>query len=60
MINKGDLLSSYLFVIVMEAFNCLLKKVVCRLFSRLCMRGEEGDRVYLLFVDDTLVFYEAS
>ena len=27
-------------------------------FSRLCMRGEGGDRVYLLFVDDTLVFYE--
>ena len=54
----------YLFVIAMEARSCLLKRAMNGGFLLACQvggRGGEGIQVsQLLFVDDTLVFCEAS
>ena len=51
------MLSPYLFVIAMEALNCLLKRAVCGGFLsayQVWGKGREGVEVsYLLFADDT-------
>ena len=48
----------------MEALSCLLKRVKVRGFLlgwQVRGKGEEGVEVfYLLFADDTLLFYERS
>ena len=63
-LRQGDLLSSYLFVIVMEMFSCLLKRAISGGFlSKWRMRGRSGEGIlisHLLFADDTLVFCEES
>ena len=54
----------YLFIIVMETFNYLLKIAVSEGFLSPCsVRGRKGEGVqvsHLLFVDDTLIFCEAK
>ena len=62
-LRQEDLLSPYLFVIGMEALNCLLKTEVCEGFlspHKVQGRGGEGIHVsHLMFADDTLIFCEA-
>ena len=62
-LRQGDPLSPYLFIIVMEAFSCLMKRAVAGGFLTPCIvQGRMGEGVqitHLLFVDDTLVFCEA-
>ncbi|RVW43516.1 putative mitochondrial protein [Vitis vinifera] len=57
-LRQGDPLSPYLFVIVMEAFSCLMKRAVEGGFLMPCMvRGRRGEGVqisHLLFADDTV------
>ena len=63
-LRQGDPLSLYLFVIAVEVFSCLIKRVVDGGFLsgwRVKGRSEEGVQIsHLLFVDDTLVFCQAS
>ena len=63
-LRQGDPLSLYLFVIVMVALNCLLKKAKSGGFLlgwRVSGKGGEGVKVlHLLFANDTLVFCEPS
>ena len=63
-LRQGDLLSPYLFVIVMQALNCLLKKAREEGFFpgwQISGRGGAGVEItHLLFVDDTLAFCEPS
>ncbi|RVX23145.1 putative mitochondrial protein [Vitis vinifera] len=63
-LRQGDPLLPYLFVIGMEALSCLINRAVSEGFlSSYRVRGRGGDGVqvtHLLFVDDTLVFCEAS
>ncbi|KAL6329339.1 hypothetical protein AAG906_017644 [Vitis piasezkii] len=60
-LRQGDPLSPYLFVIVMEAFSCLMKRAVEGGFLMPCMvwgrRGEGVQISHLLFADDTLIFW---
>ena len=55
---------TYLFVIVMEAPNCLLKRAKYGGFLSSCrVRGRGNAKVkvsHLLIVVDTLIFYDAS
>ena len=59
-LRQGDPLSSYLFMIVMEAFSQLMKRAVDGGFLLTCRvggYGREGVIVsHLLLVDDTVVF----
>ena len=59
-LRQGDPLLPYLFVIAMEALNCLLGRAVCEGFLSTCkVQGRRGEGVkvsHLLFVDDTLIF----
>ena len=63
-LRQGDPLSPYLFIIVMEAFSCLLKRVVSGGFLSPCsVQGKIGEGVqvsHLLFADDMLIFCEAK
>ena len=63
-LRQGDPLSPYLFVIVMEAFSCLLRRAISGGFLsgwRARGRSEEGILIsHLLFADDMLVFCEES
>lgn len=63
-LRQGNPLSPYLFVITMETFSCLLKRVVSGSYLSGCRVrgwGNTGVQIsHLLFADDTLVFYEAS
>ena len=63
-LHQGDPLSPYLFMIAMESLSCFLKRAVAGGFLSGCqVKGRFGEGVqvsHLLFVDDTLVFCEAS
>ena len=63
-LRQGGPLSPYLLVIAMEVFSSFLKRVVDGGFLSGCKvkgRSEEGVQIsHLLFVDDTLVFCQAS
>jgi hypothetical protein len=59
-VRQGDLLSPFLFVLVMEAFSKMINAIYSRgLISGFSVGPREVDRVevsHLLFADDTLVF----
>ena len=61
-VRQGDLLSSLLFVVVMEAFSRMMNVAVERgllaSFSVDSRSSEAMDVSHLLFVDDTLIFGE--
>ncbi|RVW86012.1 hypothetical protein CK203_041518 [Vitis vinifera] len=63
-LRQGDLLLPYIFVIGMEALSYLIKKAVSGGYLtgyRVKGRGGRGVQLtHLLYVDDTLVFYETS
>ena len=65
-LRYGDPLSfsTYLFVVAMKTLNCLLKRSrEGGFWSSFRVKGREGERIevsHLFFVDDTLIFCEAS
>ena len=63
-LRKGDPLSPYLFVTVMQPFSQLLEKAARGGFLKAChvgrRRGKGMEISHLLFVGDMLVFCEAS
>ena len=62
-LRQGDPISPYLFVLGMEVLSALIRRVVEGGFISGCrLRGREGMEMnvsHLLFVDDTIIFYEA-
>jgi len=62
-LRQGDPLSHFLFIIVMEALSKMITATVDRgLLSRFSVgsRPPTVNISYLLFVDDTLIFYGAN
>ena len=63
-LRQGDPILPYLFVVVMEALNCLIKRAVNGGFLSHCQvrgRGGEGVKIsHLLFANDTLIFCKAN
>ena len=59
-LRPGDLLSPYLFILVMEAFNQLLSRASCgglvEGFKMGRSSGKGTDLLHLLFANDTLIF----
>ena len=63
-IRQGDPLSSFLFVIMMEAFSRMVKASIDHsLFSGFAVDARGSEQVHIshiLFADDTLIFCGAS
>ena len=62
-LRQGDPISPYLFVVVMEALNCLIKRAVNGGFLSHCQVRGRGGGVkisHLLFANDTLIFCKAN
>ena len=61
-LRQEDPLSPYLFVLIMEAFSCLIsraeEKGFIRGFKVMGRRGVGASISHLLFADDTLLFRE--
>lgn len=59
-LRKGDPLSPYLFILVMESFSrCLLHAENCQLRHGLKVTNEDPSISHLLFADDCLIFAKA-
>ena len=63
-LRQGDPISPYLFMIVMEAVSCLLRRALSEGYlSSWRVRGRSGEGIlisHLLFVANTLMFCEVS
>ena len=61
-LRQGDPLSSYLFVIIMEAFSHMVLQALDGIFLFTCSvrgSGVKGVRIFhLLFADDILIFFK--
>ena len=62
-LRQGDPLSSYLFVLGMEAFSMIIERAVSEGFLsgyKITNRNGKEEKITHLFADDTLVFYRDS
>ena len=63
-LRQGDLLSPFLFVLVMEALGRMLDKAIhegrMSGFSMGNLKGRSLAVSHLLFVDDIIIFYDAD